>query len=205
MNKAYLIGGGVVVVIAVFIFASQSTGPAKQPTTTQVPTTQANTVAQAPTTSAATQDPQYVVAGLYPNPISNTATTPGLKVASILVENNTDAAGKSVSDHLQITLQNLTGKTLSNLEVYYAITDTANGKKEGYYQKLTGFTLAPHASGTMHFDGQSGTGHYPVNMHGIYGTATDKLAFSVEVSAPGYAPVTALATKAPGGAEVVGQ
>ncbi|MBU6447945.1 hypothetical protein KGQ24_03855, partial [Patescibacteria group bacterium] len=122
-----------------------------------------------------------------------------------LVENNVDATGKPVNDHLELTLQNLTGQTLSNLEAYYTIVDAANGKKEGYFKQLTGFSLPPHGSGTIHFDGKSGTGHYGVNTHGIYGTTLDQLKFDVEVSAPGYAPIYASATKAPGGAEVVGQ
>ena len=205
MNKTYLIGGGIVVVaIAVFVIVNQSAGSAKQPTT-QVQTARANPVAQVPTTPTSGQDTQNIVPGIYPNPIVNTTTTPGIKVSAVMVENNTDAAGNPVSDHLQFTIENLSGKILQNPEVYYTITDTANGKKEGYYQKLTGFTLAPHASGIVHFDGQSGAGHYPVNMHGIYGTATDQLKFSAEVSVAGYAPVQVNATKAPGGAEVVGQ
>jgi len=211
MNKYYLYGAGALIVLAgIFILSqsgSSSSITALAPTTrtqTTLPTPATASTSTVTTTPTATT-PQDIVPGLYPNPIKNTATISGIKITSIMVENNTDAAGNAVSDHLQITLQNLTGKTLSNLEAYYTIVDTATGKKEGYYKPLVGFTLAPHATGTIHFDGQSGYGHYATNMHGIYGTTTDQLKFTLEVSVSGYAPVSASATKAPGGAEVVGQ
>lgn len=211
MNKNYLIVGGALLVLVAFIVISQSGSsqnmvvrPATQTATTSPDLTPFASNSTTVTTSASSS-PEDIVPGLYPNPIVNTATTRGLKITSVMVENNVDTGGTPVSDHLQLTLQNLTRKTLSNLEAYYTVTDIANGKKEGYYKQLTGFTLLPNGSGTIHFDGQTEVGHYGVNMHGIYGTATDKLAFSVEVSAPGYAPVHTTAVKAPGGTEVVGQ
>jgi hypothetical protein len=171
---------------------------------TVTPTAPVSTLAAAGNASV-NQNVEDVVPGLYPNSISNTATSQGFKVSSILVENNKDAAGNDVADHLQFTLQNLTGQAISGFEAYYTIVDTATGKTEGYYKQLAGFSLPPHGSGTVNFDGKSGIGHYGVNMHGIYGTTADQLEFKVEVSAPGFAPVYATATKAPGGAEVPGQ
>jgi hypothetical protein len=208
MKKSYLYGiGALVILVGVFIFSQSgssrpSARPAVNTTTTTTAARPSVSTSTSPTASASAQD---IVPGLYPNPIKNTSTTKGISISSIVVENNTDAAGKAVSDHLQFTLQNLTTKTLSNPEVYYTITDSVNGKKEGYYKQLIGFTLAPHASGIVNFDGQSGYGHFAVNMRGIYGTVTDELKFAVEVSVSGYAPAQASATKAPGGAEVVGQ
>lgn len=208
--KTYLSIGGIaaLVLIGILVFSGGSrtvvpTRPASGPTASASARTGTSATASATVASGASV--QDIVPGLYPNPIRNLATAPGIRLSAVQVENNTDAAGNPVSDHLQFTVQNLTNKTLSNLEVYYTIMDAATGKKEGYYKQLTGFTLLPHASGTVHFDGQSGPGHYGVNMRGIYGTVTDKLAFSIEVSASGYAPVSAQITKAPGGAEVVGQ
>ncbi len=212
MNKtAYIIGGVVIAVAAIAVFALHLGGSAPQTVATNVPSTQpSNTqpsaTSGAPTTSqTAGANPEDVVPGLYPNPIKNTSTKSGIKLTSIMVENNVDAAGNAVSDHLQFTINNLTNQTLSNLETYYTITDTANSKKEGYYKPLTGITIPAHGSVTVHFDNQSGYGHFPANMHGIYGTALDQLKFSIEASAPGYAVATAQVTKAPGGAEVVGQ
>ncbi len=208
MNKYYAIGAGIVAVLLIVFVAASSGSPKRTPTQPSAP---AQTVATNPipaaqvVASSTAQGAEDIVPGLYPNPIKNAATAKGFKIASMMVENNTDAGGNAVSDHLQFTLQNLTSKTLSNFEVYYTIVDAANGKKEGYYKQLAGFSLPPNGSGTVHFDGGSAPGHYGVNMHGIYGTTVDTLKFSVEVSTPGYAPVTANITKAPGGAEVVGQ
>ncbi len=212
MNKsAYIIGGIVILVAAIAIFALRPSGLVPQQTAytntsnTPVTNTQPSTSNAATSSQAAGANPEDVVPGLYPNPIKNTATKPGIKLSSVMVENNVDAGGNAVSDHLQFTINNLTSQTLSNLETYYTITDAVNGKKEGYYKPLTGITIPAHGSATVHFDNQSGYGHFPANIHGIYGTALDQLKFSIEVSAPGYAAVTAQITKAPGGAEVVGQ
>ncbi len=205
MKKYYLYGGGalIIVVIISFMFSGQPSSLKPAPQAAIVAAS--SSAHPSATTPQATRSPQDIVPALYPNPIKNTATAQGIKITSVLVENNTDATGNAVSDHLQFTVDNLTGKTLSNLEAYYTITDTATNQKEGYYKALTGFTLPPNGSGTVHFDSQAGYGHYPANMHGVYGTATDQLQFTVEVSASGYAPAYANATKAPGGAEVVGQ
>ena len=209
INK-YLSIGAVVLAVAVgagLLLSGHPKTPAQS--TAPAQTVAVNTQPPPTTTSASTtqgtQSAEDVVPGLYPNLIKNTAKAIGFSVPSILVENNTDAAGNAVSDHLQFTLKNLINKTLSNFEVYYTIVDAGNGKREGYYKQLTGFSLPPGGSGTVNFDGQSGPGHYGVNMHGIYGTTVDKLQFKVEISTPGYAPVYVSATKAPGGAEVVGQ
>ena len=212
MKKWYIIGAATVVAVIVFAALSYGNhGPAPQVSVnsgTNVPPSYALSASSTPVSMSSfstSSNPEDIVPGLYPNPIKNIATTQGLKISSILIENNTDAAGNAVSDHLQFTLQNLTGKSLSKIEAYYTVTDTANGKKEGYYKSLTGIVVSPHGSVTVHFDNQSGYGHFLANMHGIYGTTFDQLKFSVEASAPGYIPVTIQATKAPGGAEVVGQ
>ena len=205
MNKKYLIGGSIILLIIIFVVVSQSGSSQMTPGQAVAPAPIAPTSIAGTSTLTTTQDPEDIVPGLYANPIVNKSTKPGIKITGMLVENNTDSTGKPVSDHLQFTLQNLTTKSLSSFEVYYTILDSANGKKEGYYKQLSGFTLAPKGIGTVHFDGQSGVGHYAANTNGIYGTATDKLSFAVEVSVPGYAPVHATIVKAPGGAEVVGQ
>ena len=203
-SKQYLIGAGIIVVLFVLVGISTS-GSGHVAVTNPSPsvsTASKTTTVVAPSGSQSAED---VVPGLYPNPITNAATTKGIKISSILTENNVDAAGNAVSDHLELTIKNLTSKPLSNLESYYTVTDVASGKKEGYYKKLSGLTVPAQGSVTIHFDGKSEVNHYGVNMHGIYGTTVDTLAFHVEISAPGYAPVYADATKAPGGAEVVGQ
>ncbi len=210
MKKQYVVGTAAVLVLLGAVFIGMNSGSkttvAIQPPVQTQTTSSTGVVASSTTTALGTsQTAEDIVPGLYPNQIKNTATAQGIKISSIMVENNTDAAGNAVSDHLQLTIQNLTGKTLSHFEAYYTVTDMASGKQEGYYKQLTDFTLPPHGSGTVHFDGQSASEHYGVNMHGVYGTTVDTLKFHVEVSTPNYAPVYADATKAPGGAEVVGQ
>lgn len=212
MNKtAYIIGGIVIVLAVVAVFALHPGDSTPRTVATNVPNTQPSYTQSSTTPGATTPsqttgaNPEDVVPGLYPNPIKNTSAKRGIKLTSVMVENNVDAAGNAVSDHLQFTINNLTNQMLSNLETYYTITDSANGKKEGYYKPLTGITIPAHGSVTVHLDNQSGYGHLPANVHGIYGTALDQLKFSIEVSAPVYAVATAQVTKAPGGAEVVGQ
>lgn len=147
-------------------------------------------------------NPQDVVAGLYPNPIKNTATATGFTIKSGMVENNTDpTTGKVVSDHLELQLVNTTKADISNFEVYYTITDTKTQQKEGYYKKLAGFTLKAGATATVHFDNKSGYGHFGANTNSLYYKSTNPLDFSVQVSTPTYIVQTIQLTKAAGGAE----
>ena len=207
MNKNILIVGGVIIVgiVASLILADSFTHA--QPANTMpssVSQSQRNgnaTIQGSNSAQATSQDPQDVVPGLYPNPITNTATTQGFKISSVMAENNTDVAGNPVSDHLQLTLQNLTNQDLSNFEVYYTITDTVTNKKEGYYKKLTNYVLKAGASQTINFDTKQGDGHYSVNTHNLYFTSTNKLLFTVMVSTPGYKVETASIEKSAGGAE----
>lgn len=207
MNKKILIIGGVVVAAVIAILAFTNSSATIQPVSTMnstSPKAQSNgkSVTQGSNSVQKTsQDPQDIVAGLYPNPIQNTATTQGFKISSLMVENNTDTAGNPVSDHLQLTLQNLTNQDLSNFEVYYTITDIATNKKEGYYKKLGNYTLKAGATQTINFDNKQAEGHFTVNTHSLYFTSTNKLQFTVMVSTPGYKVETASAKKAAGGAE----
>jgi hypothetical protein len=156
-----------------------------------------------PSSQAATSsNPQDLVAGLYPNEIKNTATAVGFTIKSAAVENNTDTVtGKVVSDHLEVTLVNTTAKPLTDFEIYYTMTDTKTQQKEGYYKKLTGFTLAAHATATIHCDNKTGDGHFSANKSSLYYTSTNAIDFNVEISTTGYAPQNITVTKAAGGAE----
>ncbi len=204
MKKFYIIGA-MVIVIMVLIYAGHKTSSPKyseKPSPkNQVAIVASNGSSQNSATVETKQDPEDVVPGIYPNPINNNATAEGFKLSSLMVENNTDALGNAVNDHLQFTLQNLTNKDISNFEVYYTITDTTNNKKEGYYKKLDNFTLKANSSQDVHFDGQPGYGHYTDNPHNLYHTSSDKLQFTVEVSAPGYKIESADVAKDAGGAE----
>ncbi len=139
------------------------------------------------------------------NPISNTATVPSLAIAKVQVENNTDAGGKAVSDHLQLDLRNTGTTALSGFEVFYTFADPAAGKKESYYLKLpAGFTIPAGATKTANFDNAGGSGHFPVNKFSLFNTSKAALDVTVEVSATGAAPVTGTAKKGPGGSENIG-
>ncbi len=90
--------------------ATTAAGTAASTTTTAagtaVPTTSTTTAAGAP----ATTDASGPVLPVTSNPINNPATAQGLKIDSVLVENNVDASGNAVDDHLEIALAN-TGST----------------------------------------------------------------------------------------------
>lgn len=140
------------------------------------------------------------------NPIVNPSVKKGLEIVSAMVENNVDpATKKDISDRLQITLKNTTTGTLADLEVYYQMKDMTTGKTESYYQKLTGFSLAPGTEGTVYFDNETGPGHYPENKFSLYRTSMNQVVFSIEVSAPGYAPAMGEAVKSVGTGENPGE
>jgi hypothetical protein len=168
--------------------------------------------AQGSTQSTAQGSTQSTAAGstqvlpVAENPIVNTSTKEGLQIISAMVENNVDpATKKDLSDRLQITIKNTTSETLSDLEVYYQMRDATTQKTEGYYQKLTDFSLAPGAEGTVYFDSETGAGHYPENTFSLYRTSANEVVFSIEVSAAGYAPAMGEAVKAVGTGENPGE
>ena len=207
-NKtAYIIGGIIILVIGVFIFARMSKNQASPQKQTSTVTTPAQT--PAPSTPVATQntantpaeDPQDVVAGLYKNPIQNTAIQEGFVISNSLVENNTDKVGKVIDDHLELALKNTVGKDLADFEVYYAITDTVTNQKEGYYKKLTGFVLKSGETRGVHFDNGTDTGHFKANKDSLYYKSPNKLTFDVTVSSAGYKIQTVQISKDAGGAE----
>jgi hypothetical protein len=192
MNKRILaaLGIGIVVVTVAAVMASKNPAPT-------TPASQAS-----PRAASTSADPQDIVPGLYANPITNTATQTGFKIVSITVENNVDpTTGKPVNDNVEIKLQNLTQANLTGFEVYYTVTDSITHQKEGYYKKLSNYTLAPGSTQTVQLDNGTGTGHYGLNTNGIYFKSNNMLTFNVIVSSKGYASVTSQATRSAGGAE----
>jgi hypothetical protein len=133
------------------------------------------------------------------NPISNTSTDPYLEVTYAALENNVDpATGKAIDDCLEMTLRNTGPTTLTDIEVYYEMTDAATGQKEGYHQPLDGLEIAAGAEETVFFDNQSGPGHYPENEFSIYRGSANQVDVAVQVSAPGAKIATATASKEAG-------
>lgn len=135
---------------------------------------------------------------LTPNLIKETsATALPVKVKDARVEDNVNA-----SDHLEITLTNTGNSALKDFDLYYTVTDTVTKKAEGYYVKLTGFTLETGSTKTLHFDNKQGDLHYSGNFNGIYGTSKNEVQFQGQIHAAGYAPLVFSTKKSKGTAEV---
>ena len=136
------------------------------------------------------------------NPIVNTSSAPGLVVTKVLVENNVSAqTGKTVSDHLEVSLKNTSAKPLDRLELYYKISDPKTGASEGYFTKLTGLVIDPGATRTVNFDDTVAADHYPVNKYSLFYTDKNALVIDVTASAPGVKAATFTVKKDAGGAE----
>jgi hypothetical protein len=183
----------------------QSSAPTTAPGGTQT-TTPTTAPGGAQTSSSATTQGTGQVLPVAKNPIVNDATKEGLQITAAMAENNVDpATKKDLTDRLQFTIKNTSTETLSDLEVFYQMTDSTTKKTEGYYQKLTGFSLAPGAEGTVYFDNESGPGHYPESKFSLYRTSANEVVISIEVSATGYKPAMGEAVKAVGTGEKAGE
>jgi len=187
MNRKLLIGAGATTLAIGGLYFLK-------PHTTQTPTT--NTSSQ-----TATDNAQQVAPGLYENKITNISTIPGLEIIKTEVENIIGPDGKAQDDHLQVTVKNTSATTLTSFEAYYTITDTKTQQKEGYFQKLDGFSVDSGKTAIISFDGASGAGHFPVNTSSLFYKSQNKLQFAVEISAAGVAPQNSTVTKDAGGAE----
>jgi hypothetical protein len=136
------------------------------------------------------------------NPIQNTSTNQVLKIDSVLVENNVDAAGNAADDHLEIALSNTGTIVLSGFEVYYTFADQTTGATEGYYFGLPdSFTIPAGGARTIHFDNTGALDHFPVNEFSLYYTSANALDVTVVISAARAALQTAAVQKDAGGAE----
>ncbi|WP_395154167.1 hypothetical protein [Ilumatobacter sp.] len=136
------------------------------------------------------------------NPIANTATAQSLTIGSVLVENNVDASGKAVDDHLEVELSNTGSTDLGGFEIYSTFTDPTDNISESYYTKVPdSFTIPGGGSRTIHFDNTGAPDHFPINDFSIYRMSTNAQEVTVEVSATDAAVQTATTTKDAGGAE----
>lgn len=223
MNKKYVIGGLVLVAVIVLgksLFLSKQSvntqdkvvgtvqeSPVNSQETNQVKDnsgdklTTSSTSKNTVTTNTNLPDPQDIVPGLYTNQIKNTSVNAGLSIVSGLVENNENKDGKAVDDHLELAIKNSSTQDMSNFEVYYTVTDLVTLKKEGYYKKLSGFTLKAGETQAIHFDKNVGLNHYGANKDGLYFTSQNQLEFNVQVSTPEFKIATIKITKDAGGAE----
>lgn len=136
------------------------------------------------------------------NPIVNTSTVQALKIDSVLVENNVDAAGKAVTDHLEIALTNSGTAPLTAFEVFYTFTDPITNITENYFAQLPDtFTIPAGGQRVAHFDNSGAADHFPVSDFSLYYTDTNALDVTVTVSATDAAVQTASLQKDAGGPE----
>ena len=139
------------------------------------------------------------------NPIVNNSTAPGLAVTYAAAENNVDPATHNpIGDQLELTLKNTSSTSLTTLEVYYEMTDLVTKAKEGYYQKLSGISIAPNQESTVYFDGKNQLGHFPENQFSLYRSSPNEVDFKIWVSAPGLKIAQATAVKSKGTGEKPG-
>lgn len=118
------------------------------------------------------------------NPIANQAAHPDLAVVSAAVEDLVDpSTGQAIDDRLMLTLKNNGSSDLSNLEVYYTMTDAVTGASESYYQALTGFILAAGAEDYVYFDNKTDPGHFPENQFSLFRSSVNQVDFTIMVSA----------------------
>lgn len=184
---------GAVALVAGVALAACGGSSSTKPPTGATPTTAANG-------TPPSGSPQ--VLPVKDNPISNTSTAQALKIDSVLVENNVDAAGKAVDDHLEVALTNTGSTDLSGVEVFYTFTDPTASLSESYYTKLPDtFTIPAGGSRVVHFDNTGAPDHFPSNDFSLYKTSVNEMNVEVIVSAQGAAIQTTTVKKDAGGAE----
>ena len=186
---------GAVVLLAATALSGCGGSAAKTDSSATVSTTTSAGTGGAPATSQ--------VLPVADNPISNSATAKGLKITSVLVENNEDpATKKTVDDHLEIALENTSANDLTGFEVYYSFADPTDKATEGYYAKLpSSFTVRAGGTRVVHFDNSGAVDHFPVNKYSLYSTSKNALDVTVTVSAADVAVQTVTVKKDAGGAE----
>ena len=187
-NNLFVLALGAIITAGT-LSACGSSSPTKTALSTASPSAQPST---ASTTGSGVTLP------VASNPIVNNSAAPGLVVTYAAAKNNVDPATHNpIGDQLELTLKNTSTTTLTGLEVYYEMTDAVTKSKEGYYQKLTGISIAPNQESTVCFDGKSQIGHYPENQFSLYRSSPNEVDFKIWVSAPGakIAQTTAIKSK----------
>jgi hypothetical protein len=129
------------------------------------------------------------------NPIQENSTTVGFTVDSIVVENNVDAQGAVVSDHLELKLANSTQQDIGNFDIYYTFTDSVTGDAQSYYRPLPDLMLKAGESISLHLDNSGQAGHFSWNPNSLFFTNQNVMKAEATVHAQGYAPQTASVDK----------
>lgn len=204
-DQRVLAGVAAAIAGSVLLAACGTGTPAASGASTPTTATTATTASAAPGGTAAPSPASGgndTVLPVPSDPIINSATEKRFTIDQVLVENNVDASGATVDDHLEIALTNTSQADLGNFEVFYTFTDTVSGDSESYYAKLPpSFTIPAGGSRAVNFDNSGVPDHVPVNKFSLYATSVNALDVKVEVSADGAAVQTATVQKDAGGAE----
>lgn len=145
---------------------------------------------------------QPLVIPVLKNPIINNSTLVGFSILSVNVQDNTDPkSGKPIADRLDIRVRNSTAKAISSFNIFYTMVDQVTKASESYFQKLTHFSVRAKSIGYIAFDGAKGFGHFPENSYSIYRNSLNVVKFTIELSALGFKPQIAKATKDKGTTE----
>jgi hypothetical protein len=165
MKKSIMIGGLIIAGLGVSAYVAFG-GPGASSTALNS-LASASLTPQASTSSA----PKQVLPINGGNPIVNDSKVTGFSIKSAIAENNVDLTSKKIAtDHLEITLKNITTKDISQFEVYYSIKDLVTNVSDSYFSKLSGFVLKAGATEAFHFDNTGQPGHYPENNYSLYRT-----------------------------------
>lgn len=127
----------------------------------------------------------------------------GFVIKEVLVENNYDpVAKKDADDHLEIILKNTDSSDITNMEVFYTITDLVTDKQQSYIVPLMGFTLKAGETKSAHIDLNQGIDHFRDNPNSLYHTSMNEMMFDVTVNAQGYQAQESSVKKDAGGEEL---
>jgi hypothetical protein len=138
------------------------------------------------------------------NPIQESSTKVGFVINAIAVENNVDASGTGVPDHLELSLSNNTTQAITGFDMYYTLTDTVTNDVQSFYQTLPGFTLKAGEAAQIHFDTGEMPGHFRADPYSLFYTGANALVVDVTLHAAGYAPQISTINKGAPGAEAGG-
>ena len=135
------------------------------------------------------------------NPIQESSTDAAFTISGLLVENNVDANGAGVADHLEFQINNTSTTDLTGFEIYYTISDATTGDVQGYYRTLPGLTVKAGETQTVHFDNTGQPNHFSVNPNSAFYKDVNALNLDVTLHVSGFAPQTGSVAKDPAGAE----
>lgn len=139
------------------------------------------------------------------NPIVEASTTQGFKINSVLAENNVDAGGATVDDHLELTVTNTGAADITNgWDLFYSLTDKTTGDVQSFYLPLPGFSIPAGKSVHLHVDTSGAPGHFRADPNSAYYKGKNAMQVDVILHAKGFAPQTSGVKKDAGGAEAGG-